>query len=295
MYLLAQGQYQGTNFTNYDSRGGGNYQATFQVKNVSSDTGPRNRPDDTNQSLALVTQRLPIDSAATAPTDINFIRVWTPRTALTQAGRVLQSRVDSVSISTQYIDGLGRPVQTVNWQASPQKRDLVQPQAYDGLGRESRQYLPYPDSIGGRGGYRYQALTQQQQFYRTLGVVGPPVPNDPTRGVARTGVAYTETQFEASPLNRILAHGNAGEAWQLAIPGSAAVDHGVHRLERTNAALLDSVPRLQPSYDRTNAGPGYQGYYADGELWGTQVTDEQGHQTIEWKCVITGRSKLLRR
>ncbi|MGI4734910.1 MAG: DUF6443 domain-containing protein [Janthinobacterium lividum] len=189
--------------------------------------------------------------------------------------------VAQAQITTQYLDGLGRPVQTVRHQASPQHRDLVQPQAYDALDREPRQYLPFPDSVaGGHGDYHHRALTEQQRFYyRTTpvgGGQGPLAADDPIQGVARTGAAYAETQFEASPLNRVLAQGAAGEAWQL------GAGHAPQRLERPNTRT-DSVLRFAPGYDPRSLDPGYQGLYAEGELWGTQVTDEHGGRSIEWK------------
>ncbi|MFC7670462.1 DUF6443 domain-containing protein [Hymenobacter humi] len=118
--------------------------------------------------------------------------------------------VSAAARTTQYLDGLGRPVQTVQHEASPSLRDLVQPQAYDALGREPRQYLPYaadvtatPANAVGPAGFRYRALTEQAAFYRSTGVPGggqgPPDPDFAGRGVARTGRAYAETQFEASP------------------------------------------------------------------------------------------------
>lgn len=246
----------------------------------------QNRPDDTNQGLTP-TPLLPADTAAwhsTGRMDMNYVRVWTPRVALTDAARVLTDPIDSVAMSTQYLDGLGRPVQTVLKQASPARRDMVQPQAYDGLGREPRAYLPYADSVRGRGGYRPQALRQQDLFYRPTMLPNPPTPDDPTLGVARTGAAYAETLFEASPLNRVVAQGAAGEAWQI------AAGHVVERLERPNTAA-DSVLWFQPGYDPKSLDPGYQGFYTVGELWGTEVADahgptgvgEKGYRTIEWK------------
>ncbi|TDN39906.1 hypothetical protein A8B98_16515 [Hymenobacter sp. UV11] len=197
--------------------------------------------------------------------------------------------VDVAQRTTQYLDGLGRPIQTVRHGASPQYRDLVQPQAYDGLGREPRQYLPYAaDTAPVAGnpvagvGYHYQALSEQQDFYHRS-LTGPPSPQDPATGVARTGVAYAETLFEASPLNRVLQQGAAGEAWQL------AGGHVLGRRERPNSAA-DSVLRFTPGYDPRSLDPGYQGFYALGELWGTEGTDAQGpatggggYRTIEWK------------
>ena len=253
----------------------------------------RNLPVDANQGLPVMAPLMPTpDAGAARPTDVNFVRVFTPRVALTKEGRVPRAPVDSISTSTQYLDGLGRPLQTVLRQASPSRRDMVQPQAYDALGREPRQYLPYADSVGGRGGYRYRALTDQQQFYARTGPVsggiGPLPPGDPTRGIARTGVAYAETLFESSPLNRVVAQGAAGEAWQL------TSGHVQERQERPNTAL-DSIPRFVPGYGPAGSlaalDPGFQGYYAPGELWGTEVADvhgpaepgAHGYRTLEWK------------
>ena len=247
----------------------------------------RNRPDDANLGVGLVDLGPAPDATAVAPADVNFVRTWSPRVALTDANRVLRAPVDSVSTSTQYLDGLGRPVQTVLHQASPQRRDLVQPVAYDALGREARQYLPYP-ADGPAGGYRYRALTDQQAFYARTGAsgggIGPLAADDPTLGVARTGAAFTEVLFEASPLNRVAAQGAAGEAWQL------TAGHVQERQERPNAAQ-DSVPRFAPGYDPAARDPHYQGFYAVGELWGTEVADAHGpnepgahgYRTLEWK------------
>ncbi|MBD2768430.1 hypothetical protein IC235_11065, partial [Hymenobacter sp. BT664] len=244
----------------------------------------RNRPDDTNRGPAILPLLAePIDWNAPSQGDVNFVRTWTPREALTDSSRVPRAPVDSVAMRTVYLDGLGRPVQTVQHQASPQRRDLVQPQAYDGLGREPRQYLPYPaDPAQATGqGYHVQALTAQAQFYQPTGL-GPLPADDPARGVAPTGVAYAETLFEPSPLNRVLAQAAPGESWQL------TSGHAQERLERPNTAQ-DSVPRFVPGYEAQDRDPGYQGYYAPGELWGVQTTDEQtgpgggGYATIEWK------------
>ena len=225
------------------------------------------------------------DAGASAPASLNFVRVWTPRQAITDSTRVPRAPVDSVATSTQYLDGLGRPVQTVLHQASPQRRDMVQAQAYDGLGREPLQYLPYPAEAAGPrpGSYRPQALTDQGQYYYRS-VQGPLSATDATRDVVRTGVAYAETVFEASPLNRVTAQAAPGESWQ------RSGGHVQERQERPNTAQ-DSVPRFVPGYDPRSLDPGYQGFYQPGELWGVVVADTHGpnepgavgYQTIEWK------------
>jgi len=237
----------------------------------------RNLPVDANRADQLGALLPAPDAGASAPMDLNYVRTFVPRTAQTSAARVALAPVDSVSHSTQYLDGLGRPVQSVQWQASPQRRDLVQPQAYDGWGREPRQYLPYAADTAGtkRLGYHTQPLATQQGFYASLPVTGPVPLTDPTRGVVRTSVGYSESLFEASPLNRVVAQGASGESWQL------SGGHAQQRLERANIRS-DSVLRFAPDYNPQSLDPGYQGYYAAGELWGTQTMDEHGTLTISW-------------
>lgn len=229
------------------------------------------------------------------------MRTWTPQTATTDAEAVRRAPVTGAPVTalvaTQYFDGLGRPVQTVQHQASLKRNDLVQPMAYDALGRQPRQYLPYaagptaPDPVlapTGYGAYRPAALREQYAFYRTLPPIRPPAPTDLTQGVARTGVPFAETDFEASPLNRVRAQAAPGEAWQL------RGGHAQQQLERPNTPD-DAIQRFQPGYGTSAADPAWRalgwqaGGYGPGELWGTQTSDEQtgpnerGYATLEWK------------
>ena len=256
----------------------------------------RNRPDDTNTELtnpqlAIVTPMAALDATATAVSDINFVRSWAPRVAITDSVQVRQADVDSAAMSTTYLDGLGRPVQTVQRKASPNRLDVVQPQVYDALGREPKQYLPYTataDNLHSPQGYYYRAINDQTRFYsRTTppgGGAGPLALDDVIQGIARTGRAFAESVFEASPLNRVVAQGAAGETWQV---GNG---HIVERTERPNTEV-DSVLRFEPGYASGVIDPGYQGFYAPGELWGTDVADvhgpneltAHGYRTIEWK------------
>ena len=245
-----------------------------------------NRPvDGGTQSLA--TAFAPV-SRGSATDTVNYLRTYAARAAYTNPARLVQAVVDSVQISTQYLDGLGRPVQTVLWQESPGRRDLVQPMAYDALGRQPRQYLSYvvENASSTAGDYRPDALYEQSLFYQRTtvpgGGAGPLAPTDPVRSVVRTGVPFGETAFEASPLNRVLAQAAAGESWQM------ATGRVVSRLERPNVAT-DSVQYFVPGYGSSGGDLTPAGGYAAGELWGTQTTDEQvgpdgkGYRTIEWK------------
>ena len=211
---------------------------------------------------------------------INYVRTFVPRVALTDSGAVRLGTKEQVQVKSDYLDGLGRAVQTVLRQESPLGNDIVQPMAYDALSRQARQYLPYAASVpapGAAGAYRPSALADQYAFYRqATPMAGPGNLYD---HIPPTGVAYAETQFEASPLNRVLQQAAPGESWQL------NGGHTMHRTERSNAAD-EAVPQFTAGYGATAATAKaltYQGDYAAGELWVTETQDENGYRTREFK------------
>jgi hypothetical protein len=78
--------------------------------------------------------------------------------------------VSKVNIQVQYIDGLGRPLQTVAVGASPTGADIVQPVEYDAFGRQIKQFLPY--AAAGNGAFQPAATAAQAGFYSN------PIPPD---------------------------------------------------------------------------------------------------------------------
>jgi hypothetical protein len=76
----------------------------------------------------------------------NYVRTRVSRKAITTNASLdaLTANKDSVMTTIQYIDGLGRPLQTVQQRASPSGYDIIQPFEYDAYGREAIKYLPYP-------------------------------------------------------------------------------------------------------------------------------------------------------
>jgi RHS repeat-associated protein len=129
-----------------------------------------------------------------------------------------------------YVDGLGRPLQTVQVKGSPTKKDIVQPFAYDQYGRESQKYLFYALKTGASdGSYKTDALTVgagQADFYAT-----------PPTGVRAISNPYAVTVFEPSPLNRETEQGAPGADWQ---PYNAAINNSGHTVKggyTTNNAL----------------------------------------------------------
>ena len=126
---------------------------------------------------------------------MNYIISRTAREA--QTGTALDSDVDKTMTQVEYMDGLGRPLQAQMWKGTPDKtKDIItNSSVYDAYGRAYKNILPTPsDAI--LGAYKSTAQTLASAFYD-----GDTYP-------------FSETVFEASPLNRPIKQFGAGQAWR---------------------------------------------------------------------------------
>ena len=158
----------------------------------------------------------------------------------------------------QYFDGLGRPLQTVQVQGSPGFKDIVQPVAYDAFGREQFKYQPYAAQTGTTGAFRTGALADQLAFY-----------NIPTAGIKATAYPFAETQFEASPLNRVQQQGAPGESWQISGGHTLKIDYGTN--------IQDEV-KLWTINNSDNGAAAV--VYLPGKLYKTTSKDENWKETF---------------
>jgi RHS repeat-associated protein len=85
----------------------------------------------------------------------------------------------------EYLDGLGRPQQTIKIGWSPNQKDVVSAVEYDNQGRANKQYTPF-EAVAGTGAFNTTIPTAQ---------------------------TFTLNQFEASPLNRLI--GVTPPSWYL--------------------------------------------------------------------------------
>lgn len=208
---------------------------------------------------------------------------------------VTESDIDTLSVQSmsqaiQYFDGLGRPMQTVVTQGSPNKKDIVQPVVYDQFGREARKYLPYV-ATSNDGWYKANPVgttsyngSAHHTFY-----------NETNSLIARDAKPYSETIFEASPLNRVIKQGAPGTTWQ---PDGthtyASTDHTVKMSYEFNAAsevLLWTFTYPTEQYTKTavnafgkvNAGTAAAPiFYAANQLYKNMTKDEHGNQVVEY-------------
>ena len=107
-----------------------------------------------------------------------------------------------------YYDGLGRYVQTVQKQASPYKNDLVTHQEYDEFGRENRRWLPVT--------YEKMALPNGEIAWEqgTGEFINLSSVREKANWLYGDNKAYSLTEYEASPLNRVVKQYGPGQDWQ---------------------------------------------------------------------------------
>lgn len=182
----------------------------------------------------------------------NFVLSRSYQVPLKSASQPLATGQAQTSI--EYIDGLGRPQQRVQVQASPGRLDLVAPQQYDNLGRPVRSYLPAP-TTSQTGSFQTTAPTLASNYY-----------SNGSRFAEPTGRAYTEAGYEASPLDRPLTTTAAGT------DRTVASSYGVNQ--------ANSVRRYQAGTNLTDISRA--GYYGAGQLKSVQTTDESGKQVTDF-------------
>ncbi|WP_281988966.1 DUF6443 domain-containing protein [Aquimarina aggregata] len=178
---------------------------------------------------------------------------------------------EDVIESITYFDGLGRPKQQIGIKASPKANDIVTHITYDQYGRQAQQYLPFEretSTITPIGGYAVVdvANTINAYYKNTYGT-------DFSEMAVADVNAYSESIFEASPLNRVVEQGAPGKDWK-ADPNSDD-DHTIKLDWDVNQ--IGEVIRYDAVFTENNIeAPTLveNGFYGAGELQITIVKDE---------------------
>ncbi|WP_214225834.1 DUF6443 domain-containing protein [Pedobacter sp. B4-66] len=176
-----------------------------------------------NVATISITVSTGVVSAVLPSQDQNYMITYTPRTELLTESAVIGATSDrtKVQANIQYFDGLGRPLQNVEWKGSPNMRDLVTPIVYDAYGREDKKYLPYTTTaVTSNGSYKTTAITDQNSFYTSPSSTTWTAPGVVT---IPGNAAVSKTILEASPLSRVLEQGAPGTVWQ---PGTRTATTG---------------------------------------------------------------------
>jgi len=215
-----------------------------------------------------------VPAAYSAAIKVNYVREWTPSVPISDATIVATRPVEEVKTGTAYVDGLGRPLQSVSKQSSPLKKDMVSAVVYDVYGRETYKYLPFTatstadgTAITNNGDFKLNPFQQQQAFMTAQ------------FGSQGETFFYGQTNYEASPLNRPLKSFSPGNSW-VGSRGTAA-EKGVQQQNQFNtvndAVRIFTITAPQGSLPASTAN------YTAGALYKTVITDERGKQQVEFK------------
>lgn len=202
---------------------------------------------------------------------VNYVRTWSIKKPITDATVITASTINTDAImSTQYIDGLGRSVQTVSKGITPSGKDMTAPVVYDIYGREQYKYLQYT-SPGTDGSYKSNALTEQQTFYSDNN-------NSPVKGQDEN-YYYGLTDYEPSPLNRVLKTFAPGNSWV----GSRLTSSEKSVEQQYSVNTTTEGIRIWTIGNSPGSLPVSTNSYTTGQLNKTIIIDEAKHQIIEYK------------
>lgn len=161
----------------------------------------------THVITALITILVVAPTFAQIPTvNKNYVEEITVKVS----GKTLSSQlvglpVESANRNMIYVDGIGRLLQTIKWQASPNKKDVVNVSIYDAYGRQTKKLLPYAEQSSADGSYKPTALSNQSSYYAN---------GSWDNYVKKTNFPFEVSKIELSELNRLKERGFAGQDWQ---------------------------------------------------------------------------------
>ncbi|WP_223607293.1 DUF6443 domain-containing protein [Chryseobacterium sp. OSA05B] len=169
--------------------------------------------------------------------------------------------------TVQYFDGLGRPKQVVNVKASPLGRDVVTHIEYDAFGRQTKEYLPVPQSGTLNGGIVPSSLANATQ-----------------PDIYGSEKIYSEKILENSPLDRILEQKQVGNDWS-----TKPVKFGYDAvIVADRVRKFTTVTTWENGATKSVLGENW--LYTDGQLYKNSVKDEDLNETIEFK---NGKGQLI--
>ena len=186
--------------------------------------------------------------AQLSPTE-NYIKT---KTYLDYSGTTATKSSETV----QYFDGLGRLKQTVNVKASPLGRDVVTPVEYDQFGRQTKDYLPIPQSGTQNGAIVPNPLGNATSVYGSEKI-------------------FAEKGLENSPLDRIQQQIQVGNDWAnkpVTFQYDTNAQYEVYKFT-TNTTWANNATVSTLSYD----------FFPPNQLYKTTITDEDGNITKEYK------------
>jgi hypothetical protein len=218
-------------------------------------------------SSTTVTYPDGISTPAAGSTGVNYVKGIIYREAKTSVPTGNFKHLESI----QYLDGLGRPLQSVQVGASPSGNDIIQPYFYDRFGRDSVRSLTFTGAKSGelRTGI---TVTTVNNWYSS----------SPPTGIDADSRAFTSFVYDNSPLNRVVSQTGPGSDW---VTSSRSI---------STSYLTNTVTK--PGWSVTGDYSFNSFSYGVNTLYATETTDEEGSITREYKDklgqVVLRESKL---
>ena len=209
--------------------------------------------------------------------DENYVFTRTYRKAMTSPSEITNG--NDVLESIAYFDGLGRGKQNIGIRQGTSGKDIVTYMEYDGLGRQTKEYLPYAATTQNGLMKTGDVATATKSYYQTNY-------SDDFTGVSLPNVnAYSEKELEDSPLNRVLKQAAPGKDWKL---GNG---HEIKFSDQTNEAGKIKIFGVSTTFANNTYTPTLTGgaaFYPAGVLYKTITKDENwtsglDHTTEEFK------------
>ncbi|MDI1256714.1 MAG: DUF6443 domain-containing protein [Flavobacterium sp.] len=196
--------------------------------------------------------------------DQNYVKTTTYKVPTTNGtsivgGGTVTDADKTVTIS--YFDGLGRSTQQIAHRQSGTGGDIITHIGYDGFGRQTKEYLPYVRTTPSLD-FDTTAPANVISYY------GSNIDPD----FVLTNYPFSEKEFEASPLNRVLKQAAPGETWHLGNGKEIKMDYQTNvanevRFYSTTASFVANDEAYGTTLSST-------GFYPANQLYKTITKDE---------------------
>jgi len=201
---------------------------------------------------------------------MNYIMTYEPNIPLSKDTILSDIPVSQTSPTIQYVDGLGRPIQTVAVGNSPLGHDIVTHTQYDTIGRPYRNWLPFCLEKNTTGNNNKGAFVPESSISSKSNLCY----HGDADGIPYDARTYSDNYYENSPLNRIIKGIGPGNNWS---SNSKAVENFWYANDQSDSLkvykyLIQSDNSLIKS-----------GTYATGLLSVQCVIDEDRHKTWTFK------------
>ncbi|SIS86428.1 DUF6443 domain-containing protein [Belliella pelovolcani] len=213
-----------------------------------------------NNTTGCLTSKIPVQAiinTASIPQE-NFVKTYVAKIPTSTLSTIKSGTSTQSYKDITYFDGLGKPKQEVKMQGAINGRDLIKPIVYDLYGRQSKNYLVYAESDGFTDGrFRTSSVARQGAYYQSK---------------FSDTFAYSELQFEPSPLNRINKQAAPGNDWKISSQKEIKFSRRTNTSTDAVRVLTVNVSGLPESITT----------YADNMLWVEIVDDEDNKRTITY-------------